>query len=427
MIARRRFAALMGGMLALPRLIAGSSRGLAQDGAPHRFLLLYLDGGWTSHLATDPVVGARLETGKFQDVYNSHDIRTPPGKDQLLTGIGFQDALPAFAAMPTAFVNGLNVAITAHDAAAEYILTGKSAIGRSQQNPAVAAQLGAIRGGIGSHVVLGGRVPVGDLLDVAPPLETSGNDINDLVSPPGNGYKPETQAAIEAALAATDEAFYQSIGARAQASLTPFKAAQRDVVSLFAKFGGRLELSEALKARYAATRSPDMQNLAAAFLVLQTDLSAVVTVRMGNFDTHSNELGTQLPRQQAVAKGLATLVQDLRNAADPSAPSLSLADTTTILLTSEFVRTPKYNDSAGTDHQNSASAIVMGKGVEDNVVVGRTDDNAMPLGWVEGRPVPKTDETMIDGSTLAASVLALFGKTEQANQINPRRIDGLFK
>jgi uncharacterized protein (DUF1501 family) len=270
-------------------------------------------------------------------------------------------------------------------------------------------------------------VPVGDLLDVAPPLETSGNDINDLVSPPGNGYKPETQAAIEAALAATDEAFYQSIGARAQASLAPFKAAQRDVVSLFAKFGGRLELSEALKARYAATRSPDMQNLAAAFLVLQTDLSAVVTVRMGNFDTHSNELGTQLPRQQAVAKGLATLVQDLRNAADPSAPSLSLADTTTILLTSEFVRTPKYNDSAGTDHQNSASAIVMGKGVEDNVVVGRTDDNAMPLGWVEGRPVPKTDETMIDGSTLAASVLALFGKTEQANQINPRRIDGLFK
>jgi uncharacterized protein (DUF1501 family) len=101
-------------------------------------------------------------------------------------------------------------------------------------------------------------------------------------------------------------------------------------------------------------------------------------------------------------------------------------DNTTILINSEFVRTPQLNAGSGTDHWPSASAILLGKGVQDNTVIGRTDDNAQALGWLSGAPVPRTSETQITPEQLVATLLDHMGFTAVANPISGGRILGLL-
>lgn len=419
------FGALGGGFGRWAKAAASPEYGLADDPS-HRLVVIFLDGGWTSNLSVDPVYGPRLATGNFEPIYNTHDVKAPSGKAQLMTGIGFQDAFPAFSAVPTAFVNGMFVEIAAHDAAAAFMLTGKQLIGRVMTEPSLPARLATTRGGLASHVVLGDSIPLGATIETAPPLLSTGESLGDLLSEPGDEFKSGTREAINDALAATDALFYASLGKKSQTSLDPFRAAQKDLRTVFSTFSGKLKIDDALKARYLAKDDSNMSNFAAAYLALKLGLSSIVTIRFGRFDTHSNETGTQIPAQKQVATALNTFVEDLRNTPDPNDPSRSLMDQTTIMVTSEFTRTPKYNDTAGTDHQSTASAIVMGKGVRDNVVCGRTSDTANAMGWDGTQGVPKNDDTMIDGAALVASFLDAYGQPEMANAVSARRVRGLF-
>lgn len=406
-----------------------SFRGLAQTAfneENRKFILIFLDGGWTSHLSVDPIMGSRRDSGNFEEVYNTHDIRTPTGKDKLFTGIGFQPALDAFASMPTTFINGLRIDVPGHDSASAFMLTGKNLIGRTVTQPALTAMMGASKGGFASHVVLGGGLPLGDTMGAAPPLITNGRSLGEMLAPPGVKFLPETRAVLEEALAKHDNLFFQRLAEKSQLSLGPFRSSQKEISAVFEKFGSKMLLTEDLEARYNVDANWGFGNFAAGFLTLREGLSSIVTIRSGGFDTHTNEQGTQIPRQQQVAGVIKTFVDDLRNTQDPHNPSTSIADNSTILITSEFVRTAKYNGTAGTDHQNSASAILMGKGVKDNQVVGETDEVGLPKGWVEEKPVTYSEETRIDASSLVPTILEQFGLGEEANQMSQRRIHGIF-
>ncbi len=403
-----------------------SAQAAEERGPVPRLVLIFLDGGWNNYFAIDPVYGKRLTNGAFESVFASHTLRAPPSKPNLLTGIGFQDALPAFDSIPTVFVNGLNVEIAAHDAAANYLLTGRSAIGRTLTEPAVTAVIATKRGGLASHLVLGGSVPLGETIQIAAPLMTTGNALGGLLTPPGSQFKEETRQALEEALSAHNQVFFSSLGDKAIASLQAFVDSQKDVSNAFKNFANKLNLDDEMKTRYDVASNGNMGDFAAAWLALKHDLTTIVSIRFGGFDTHTNELNSQLPLQRQVALALNAFVADLRATPDPRDPQNSLADTTTIVLTSEFTRTAKFNDTAGTDHQNSASAIIMGRGVRDNRLIGGTSETGEVMGWDGEKPVTKTEETMIDGSTLVATLLDQFGLGEVANQVSSRRIRGIF-
>lgn len=54
-----------------------------------------------------------------------------------------------------------------------------------------------------------------------------------------------------------------------------------------------------------------------------------------------------------------------------------MLDSTSILVTGEFGRTPKVNKNAGRDRWSRAmSALMAGGGVQSGQVIGRTDDKA---------------------------------------------------
>jgi uncharacterized protein (DUF1501 family) len=152
----------------------------------------------------------------------------------------------------------------------------------------------------------------------------------------------------------------------------------------------------------------------------------LVTATIGNIDTHANHLPAHFDRLHEFSKALDAFVRDLCLAADPEAPGLKLADTTTVVVLSEFVRTPRFNAQKGTDHWPSASAILMGRGVRDNFVAGGTGDDAHALGWDgEGTVAPVADNAF-KPEHLIASLLRARGLGVEADLISTVHRKELF-
>ena len=51
----------------------------------------------------------------------------------------------------------------------------------------------------------------------------------------------------------------------------------------------------------------------------------------------------------------------------------------TVVIGSDFGRTPFYNDNNGKDHWNVTSIMAMGAGVRGNRIIGATDDHVEAL------------------------------------------------
>ena len=57
----------------------------------------------------------------------------------------------------------------------------------------------------------------------------------------------------------------------------------------------------------------------------------------------------------------------------------NLQDQVTVIVGSDFGRTPFYNDGDGKDHWNVTSMMAMGAGVRGNRVIGATNDHVEAL------------------------------------------------
>ncbi|MDA1014388.1 MAG: DUF1501 domain-containing protein [Planctomycetota bacterium] len=103
----------------------------------------------------------------------------------------------------------------------------------------------------------------------------------------------------------------------------------------------------------------------------------VVTLGFGRWDYHNNNFGQMRARLPLLDQGISALVSDLHER--------GLADDTTVLICSEFGRTPKINGNAGRDHWPPASCAVMaGGGMTTGQVIGSTTADA---GHPDKRPV----------------------------------------
>jgi uncharacterized protein (DUF1501 family) len=95
-----------------------------------------------------------------------------------------------------------------------------------------------------------------------------------------------------------------------------------------------------------------------------------VTIDHSNWDTHDNNFNTLkqglLPSLDA---GLSTLLRDLSEH--------GLLETTLILVTGEFGRTPRINKNAGRDHWGPAFTVLLaGGGIQGGRVLGKSDARA---------------------------------------------------
>jgi hypothetical protein len=102
-----------------------------------------------------------------------------------------------------------------------------------------------------------------------------------------------------------------------------------------------------------------------------------VTLGFGRWDYHNNNFGQMKERLPLLDKGLSALVTDLHER--------GMANDVSVLVCTEFGRTPKVNDKAGRDHWPRAScAMLAGGGMRTGQVIGSTTADA---GEPDDRPV----------------------------------------
>ncbi|HEY7772824.1 MAG TPA: DUF1501 domain-containing protein, partial [Marinagarivorans sp.] len=90
-------------------------------------------------------------------------------------------------------------------------------------------------------------------------------------------------------------------------------------------------------------------------------------VVLGGFDTHANHDREQMPKLAALTSGIDYLWD--------YAQEQGIADRLTVLVASDFARTPWYNSSKGKDHWSVGSAIVMENNASwGNRIVDGTDE-----------------------------------------------------
>jgi hypothetical protein len=417
---------LLGGVTALyPRA------GYAQSGAPHRILQIFLNGGWDSILSTDPVIDgtAKASSGNFAPQYyqTNHssyvgNTETVVGKSNLIVGAGMVNAKNAFAQIPTAFVNGMFVEVTAHELAVNYLYSGKLSLSRSREFPAFIATAANKTGGFPAHIILGGQMPLGDTRATNPPLQSLDSEVfvKMLAGPHSSEYKQATIDAGHTLVAKLNAAYQKRLSLNAKTSLTSWNTSEAGLSSLYAKrFDQKLAITTQMHTDFATGDDAGSigSKIAMAFLSLREGVSRYVTVNFAGFDTHMNHITTHKPLMAEFATRLNTLINYMTTTNDPDDATKKLAETTTILVYSEFNRTPHFNGAGGTDHWQTGSAIVMGKGVRDNTVIGSTDNQGNANDYGSDKLLP---------DHLAASFLRKMGLTAEADDLSEVHLNALF-
>ncbi len=106
-----------------------------------------------------------------------------------------------------------------------------------------------------------------------------------------------------------------------------------------------------------------------------------VSLTYGGWDHHNNIKGGIESQAPALDQALARLIRDLEDR--------GLLDSTIVMVTSEFGRTPKINPTSGRDHWPRVfSALVAGGGIQRGTIYGSSDGLG---GMVENDPVSPED------------------------------------
>ncbi len=136
------------------------------------------------------------------------------------------------------------------------------------------------------------------------------------------------------------------------AALYALRTGDSDLSKLIAALPTKLE-SDALKQQ--------AQLIVAAF---QSGLAVSANMTRGGFDTHGDHDANHIPAMENLIEGVGFLWD--------TAVTAGIADRLTIVVGSDFGRTPQYNAGKGKDHWSVTSALVMGAGVQGNRVIGVT-------------------------------------------------------
>jgi len=121
--------------------------------------------------------------------------------------------------------------------------------------------------------------------------------------------------------------------------------------------------------RYGVTRKNNMGNdrFVLARRLIQSGVRCV-SFSWGGWDTHSDNFGQMRRQLPPLSQALAALIDDLE--------AHGLLDSTIIMMSGEFGRTPRVNGTAGRDHWARASSFFLaGGGMRHGQMIGKTNRN----------------------------------------------------
>ncbi|MBN1207291.1 MAG: DUF1501 domain-containing protein [Myxococcaceae bacterium] len=406
------------------------------------FVFVYFSGGWDQLLAFDPrdptvFTPERISETRILPGYNLiNDSRFEtmplvPEKNGVRSNIAFG---PAVGQLSTHFdlmtvVRGINMNTLGHEVGYRYFNTGKRPIGSAARGSSTATE------------IVGQFAPVVPIPSIAYNIET----YNDRYPGHANALRvSRSRDLLDTLKASTDvldpEIEQQLLGFRDQPTSCEAEAyAARGVGETYANSreqvqsvlasrldnAFRFELAEnaAVRQRYGLASSGPYDNEAGRAALIATALkkgiSQCVSINLtGGLDTHFGTQLTQANNQRRGFDALATLVDDLRTTDHPSGDTFM--DHTTILVFSEFSRTPLINANGGRDHHLSNSCLLMGAGVKHNYVFGASGDLGMAPGTFDlrtGAATP-TGENILP-EHIIATVLASANLDYSITRVEP--------
>ena len=415
---------LFAGEFGLQRLVqAGSAIG-------RRFVFIYVPGGWDQLLFLDPrefeyglddaayqkeVERTGIDTSYARGGYNSdlrddygEGLNRPAGadpsfsfgpaavrRDKVTKEPIDADNLVALAeqGVPMTIVRGINMGTLGHEPGYVYFLTGEPAVGSSARGASMpvrlASQIGKL-GGDDQTVVANLAVEVdsytGDAdgryaalrlgtitdserllmretkLDEAPGVEAA------LATYAGRKRTPEAQLLDGAGLLSQ----YLAASGRARELI------ESDVIQHFEFMTGDDPESQALRAAYHIQGDDPRQPAAKAAFTAQAikyGLAQFISVAFpGGGDSHGGGNRGHAQGLHNAVRALADLVRDLAKTPAEAPLAGSWLDNTTIVMFSEFGRTPRFNSIGGRDHHFSNSCLLVGAGVQPGRVIGGTTE-----------------------------------------------------
>lgn len=119
---------------------------------------------------------------------------------------------------------------------------------------------------------------------------------------------------------------------------------------------------------------------AMAVTALTSGVSRVVSIRVNDasLDTHNGNWGTnQGPTQERGFNAVAAMIEDLQSR-EYKGTGESWLDHTTIVLHSDFTRTPLLNAAAGRDHHIMGTCVLAGAGIKPGIIGASSDVGMEP-------------------------------------------------
>jgi hypothetical protein len=406
------------------------------------FVFVYFSGGWDQLLAFDPrdptvFTPERITETRILPGYNLiNDARfsgmpVVPEKNGVRSNISFG---PAVGRLADHFdlmtvVRGINMTTLGHEVGFRYFLTGKRPIGS------------AARGSTTATEIVGQMHPAVPIPSVAYNLETYNDrypgyanalrvsrstDLLLTLSPSSKQLDSELEKQLVDFRGQPISCEAAAYGARGVGETYENSQDQmKTVVSSRLDNAFRFELQENAEVRQkyglALTGPYDNEAGRAALVAtaLKKGISQCVSINLtGGLDTH---FGTQLTHANNQRRGfdaLAMLVDDLRASAHPAGGNFM--DHTTILVFSEFGRTPLINSTGGRDHHIGNSCMLMGAGIKHNFVYGASGDIGMAPGTLDlrtGQPTPNGENILPEH--IIATILASAKLDYSITRVSP--------
>lgn len=393
---------------------AGAGRADEPMSSTRRYVGLYFSGAWDVLLGPDPrdpgLAYEGIDLGTERLAANFRDpIPVTMAGQEVLWGPTMASLVP-HADVLTLF-RGVNMNTVAHPAGRAYVNTFIPPSGVVPKGDSMGTRMAAA--GAYEDLILP-NVSVGmPSFNLSFPPDVTGvrlaraTEMTDLLLPLGESpLSAATTAALQAAQDEVEGCVHEQYGARPIDELRIARERMRQLLSDGYADAFDLGSDADLVARYGIT-NPNAAGApgviaATTWRLLESGLSRTVTAQLQTgLDTHGAEWATLQPaRQQAGFAALSALLTDLRQD-DPS-----LEDTTVVVF-SEFARTPLINGTGGRDHHFAGSVLVFGGGLRRGVC-GATVEQTLGLAAIDpvtGRPDPAGRVLLPEdiGATLAAA------------------------
>ena len=345
---------------------------LAQDSSGHRFVACFLDGGWDVLLAADP----RDPSGSYEGIDLGVERLAAEFQDPRPVSMGGTEHLwgPTMLALEphadlATFFRGINMNTVSHDTARSYSHTGRQPAGTLARGDSIGTVAASVhdKGSLLPNTAI--SVPSFNrafdnrfsAIRMNDPRE-----IRDLIGPTRNALSDNVEGLLHQAL---EDAFscvspaYSGRLPEDELSISRDRIQrlqQQDVVARFDFNADTPEMAE-IRSLYPLDDGGGRAAATAAQL-LRTDLSAAVTARVrGGFDTHGGEWATDQPQRLVEAfNAIGAMLTHLRND-DPN------FERTTVMVYSEFARTPKINGDGGRDHWFADTVMIFGSTLKTGV------------------------------------------------------------